>query len=56
VAQLINEGIALDAEDAWNIVDGRLYRNYNVEIKEKWEQDIPGPIQKADANWPGVLK
>ncbi len=45
----------VDPKNAWNIVDGRLYLNYNVEIKEKWEKDIPGHIQQADANWPGVL-
>jgi YHS domain-containing protein len=47
---------SVDPKNAWNIVDDRLYLNYNAEIKEKWEQDIPGHIQKADANWPGVLK
>ena len=46
---------SVDPEKAWNIVDGKLYLNYNVEIKEKWEMDIPGHIQQADANWPGVL-
>ena len=40
---------------AWKVVDGKLYLNYNVEIKEKWEKDIPGHIKRADANWPGVL-
>jgi hypothetical protein len=47
---------SVDPKNAWNIVDDRLYLNYNAEIKEKWEQDIPRHIQKADANWPGVLK
>ncbi|MEM6440850.1 MAG: YHS domain-containing (seleno)protein [Pseudomonadota bacterium] len=41
--------------DAWKIVDGKLYLNYNASIQERWEQDIPGFIQKADANWPSVL-
>ena len=45
----------VDPENAWKIVAGRLYLNYNVEIKEKWEMDIPGHIQSADANWPSVL-
>ena len=45
----------VDPENAWSIVDGKLYLNYNVDIKAKWEMDIPGHIQKADANWPGVL-
>ncbi len=39
----------------WNIVDGKLYLNYNDDIEARWKADIPGFIQKADANWPGVL-
>lgn len=46
----------VDPKSAWNIIDGKLYLNYNTEIKEKWEKDIPGNIQKADANWPAVLE
>ena len=47
---------SVDPENAWNIVDGKLYLNYNFAIKEKWEKDIPGNIKKADANWPAVLE
>lgn len=41
---------------AWGIsqakfVDGKLYVNYNKEIERTWEQDVPGFIEKADANW-----
>lgn len=39
----------------WRIVDGRLYLNYNDEIQQRWEADIPGFIRSANANWPGVL-
>lgn len=39
----------------WRIVDGRLYLNYNDEIQQRWERDIPGFIRRADANWPSVL-
>ena len=39
----------------WRIVDGRLYLNYNAEIQHRWEQDIPGHISSANANWPRVL-
>jgi len=54
VAQGSTAGV--DPENAWSIVDNKLYLNYNVKIKNKWEKDIPGNIRKADANWPGVLK
>ena len=46
----------VDPQNAWSIVDGKLYLNYNMEIKQRWEADIPGNIEKGDANWPGVLK
>lgn len=46
----------VDPAKAWTLVDGKLYLNYNVKIQKEWEQDIPGHIRKADANWPGVLK
>ncbi len=39
----------------WKIVDGKLYLNYNTSIQRRWEQDIPGFIELANANWPGVL-
>lgn len=41
--------------DAWKIVDGKLYLNYSKSIQKTWEQDIPGYIAKADANWPGLV-
>ena len=41
---------------AWRIVDGKLYLNFNENVQNRWSQDIPGNIAKADANWPGVLE
>ncbi len=41
--------------DAWTIVDGKLYLNFNQRVQRTWEQDIPGHIQNANANWPAVL-
>ena len=40
----------------WRIVDGRLYLNYNAEIQQRWERDIPGFIRAANANWPNILR
>lgn len=40
----------------WNIVDGKLYLNYDQEIQNKWQKDIPGFIETADVNWPKLLK
>lgn len=41
--------------NAWKIVDGKLYLNFNRSVQRRWEQDIPGHIAQADTNWPGVL-
>lgn len=41
--------------EAWKIVDGKLYLNYDEEIQAMWEKDVPGNVRKADANWPHLL-
>jgi hypothetical protein len=38
--------------EAWAVVDGKLYLNYDKKVQEKWRQDVPGNIAKADQNWP----
>ena len=40
--------------DAWTIVDGKLYLNYNTNVRETWNKDQQGYIKKADVNWPTV--
>ena len=42
--------VPIDPE-AWSIVDGKLYLNYNQQVKSRWEKDIPGYIAKADQKW-----
>ncbi|GAA4406443.1 hypothetical protein GCM10023187_25890 [Nibrella viscosa] len=37
--------------DAWTIVDGKLYLNYNTKVRTEWNKDQPGYIKKADTNW-----
>ncbi|ELS02138.1 hypothetical protein Xen7305DRAFT_00018490 [Xenococcus sp. PCC 7305] len=41
--------------EAWKIVEGKLYLNYNKGVQRRWAKDIPGNIQKGDQNWPGIL-
>ena len=41
--------------DAWSIVDGALYLNYNLEVRKQWSKDIPGNIAKGNVNWPTLL-
>lgn len=40
--------------EAWSIVNGKLYLNYNKAVQKEWKQDMPGYILKADQNWPSV--
>ena len=40
--------------EAWSVVDGKLYLNYSLEVRGKWEQDVPGYIVKGDQSWPGL--
>ncbi len=39
---------------AREIVDGKLYLNFNSDIQATWEKDIPGSIAKAEKNWPAL--
>ncbi len=41
---------------AWSIVEGRLYLNYSLSVRETWLKDTRGHIEQADRNWPGVLE
>lgn len=42
--------------DAWSIVNGKLYLNYNSEVQKSWSEKKDEMIKKADANWPEVKK
>lgn len=41
--------------DNWRVVDEKLYLNYNDEIQRRWEQDIAGFIEAADARYPTLI-
>lgn len=36
---------------AFTVVGGKLYLNYNPSVKSTWVKDTTGYIQKADKNW-----
>lgn len=38
----------------WRIVDDRLYLNITKNVVGFWEEDIPGNINLAEGNWPGI--
>ncbi|UZD90208.1 YHS domain-containing (seleno)protein [Cognatishimia activa] len=48
-------GFKFDGDpELWKIVDGELYLNLAQDIQERWEGDIPGYIEKADAQWTNI--
>ena len=52
-----SEGYAVKTEpDAWSIVGGKLYLNYNTTVRGKWSENKDDRIRRADRNWPEILK
>jgi len=41
--------------EAWQIVNGRLLMQYDLDIKDKFNKDQQGNLRKADQNWPGII-
>ena len=37
--------------DAWSIEDGKLYLNYNTDVRKMWSKEKKDRIEKADKNW-----
>jgi YHS domain-containing protein len=42
----------VDPVNAWKIVDGKLFMNFNADIEKTWEGDVAGFVQKANVTWP----
>jgi YHS domain-containing protein len=40
--------------DAWSIVEGKLYLNYDERVMKTWLEDRDALIEQADARWPGL--
>lgn len=52
-------GVALNKKldtdpTAWHVREGKLYLNYNKAVQKKWNTDIPGYIETAQANWTDI--
>ena len=55
-AQATSEGnLVVTQPDAWKIVNGKLYLNYDKKVQAQWMGDIPGHIASANKNWPAIL-
>lgn len=49
----VAQGYKVDVDpEAFTVVDGRLYLNYNRSVRSTWEKDVPGHVARADRNWP----
>lgn len=42
--------------EAWRVVEGKLYLNYDKKVQAMWEEDTAGNIAAAQKNWPEILK
>jgi YHS domain-containing protein len=41
---------------AFTIINGKLYLNYNLEVRTEWMKEVDDRISKADINWETKLK
>lgn len=41
--------------EAWQIVNGRLLMQYDLDVKDDFNKDQQGNLKKADQNWPGLV-
>jgi YHS domain-containing protein len=56
-AYAVSQGYTADTDpDAFAVVDGKLYLNYDEDIAGKWQKKRDEYIKAANANWPKVLK
>ena len=42
--------------EAFQIVNGRLLMQYDLSVKEDFNKDTQGNLQKADKNWPSLVE
>lgn len=40
--------------DTWTVLNGKLYFNYNQNVKQIWDKDRNGFIMKAEENWENI--
>ena len=42
--------------ETWEIVNGRLLLQYDLDVKSKFDKDPQGTLRKADETWPGLVE
>lgn len=51
-AYAVSEGYTADADpEAWKVVDGKLYLNYNRDVQKTWEENEAERIANGKKNW-----
>jgi hypothetical protein len=56
-AYAVSKGYTASADAlAWSVVNGKLYVNYSMSVRQEWEKDRDARIASAEANWPGVVE
>jgi YHS domain-containing protein len=51
----MSRGYKADTEpDAWTILYGKLYMNYNLAVRTEWSKKQLEYIEKANKNWPAI--
>lgn len=51
-AYAVSEGYTADADpEAWKVVGGKLYLNYNREVQKTWEKNEAERIANGKMNW-----
>jgi hypothetical protein len=48
--------LAKGEPEVWHVYNGVLYLNVSKRIKKDWLSNIDRDIERANANWPGVLE
>ncbi len=56
-AWAVSNGYTANADpEEWKIVNGKLYVNYNKDVRMKWEENAAQRIEAGNKNWPGLHK
>jgi YHS domain-containing protein len=42
--------------EAFEVLNGRLLLQYDLDVRELFNKDPQGKLKKADANWPGLVE
>lgn len=47
--------LAPTVPEAWTVHEGRLFLNYNLRTRRRWQAELPDVIAAGEANWPAIL-